>query len=62
MGLLQVLEEMRGNKKGVHALQEFVRVAEQLLTERVKNAPPERNEQKWLPGWKRRLNTYIDVK
>lgn len=58
-GLLQVLEEMRGNKKGVHALQEFVRAAEKLLTERVKNAPPERNEQKWLPGWKRRLNTYI---
>ncbi|MDP8216732.1 MAG: hypothetical protein P9L98_05395 [Candidatus Kaelpia imicola] len=60
-GLLQVLEEMKGNKRGTQVLQEFVQVAEKLLTERVKNAPPRRNEQKWLPGWKRRLNTYIDV-
>ena len=59
-GLLQVLEEMKGNKRGTQALQEFVQVSEKLLTERVKNAPPGRNEQKWLPGWKRRLNTYSD--
>lgn len=61
-GLLQVLEEMKGNKRGARgALPEFVRVAEKLLTERVKNALPGRNEQRWLPGWKRRLNTYIDA-
>lgn len=60
-GLVQVLEEMEGNKRGVQAVQEFVQVAEKLLTERVANAPPERNEQKWLPGWKRRLNTYIEA-
>jgi hypothetical protein len=60
-GLLQVLEEMKGNKRGMQAIQEFVQVSEKLLTERVKNAPPRRNEQKWLPGWKRRLNAYIDA-
>lgn len=60
-GLLQVLEEMKGKKRGIQALQEFVRVSEKLLTERVNNAPLGRNEQKWLPGWKRRLNSYIDA-
>lgn len=59
-GLLQILEGMKGKEKGVKALQEFAEAAERLLTERVNNAPAERNEQKWLPAWKRRINTYIN--
>jgi len=61
-GLLQVLERMNGSEDGALAVHEFVRAAEQTLTERVNNSPPERNEQKWLSGWKKRLNTYIQAK
>ena len=55
-GLLQVLETMptTGN-----ALPEFARAADTVLTRRVHNAPPARNEAKWLPGWRNRIKTYI---
>jgi len=59
-GLLQVLERMKGSEAGESAIREFVRAAEGLLEERVINSPPGRNEERWLPGWKNRLNTYID--
>ncbi len=54
-GLLQVLETMptSGN-----ALPEFAKAADTVLTRRVKNSPPARNESKWLPGWRNRLATY----
>jgi hypothetical protein len=55
-GLLQVLEGMR---EAPDVLSEFVRVAENLLETRVRNSPPARNEQKWLPGWKRRVRSYL---
>jgi hypothetical protein len=58
-GLLQVLEEMNGTETGISALKEFVEAAEKVLARRVENSPPERNEKRWLPGWKNRLNTYI---
>ena len=54
-GLLQVLEEMTGNE---HPLQEFSASAKAVLVRRVKNAPPERNESRWLPGWIKRVNSY----
>jgi hypothetical protein len=57
-GLLQVLEEMKGTGSGPEALQEFCKAARAVLTRRVANAPKERNEQKWLPGWEKRINTY----
>lgn len=57
-GLLQVLQGMSGQEEGKEALREFAASAEARLVERVENAPPERNEQRWLPGWKRRLRTY----
>ncbi len=60
-GLLQVLERMKGSEDGVLAVNEFVQVAETLLTERVHNAPLERHEEQWLPGWKNRLHTYTDT-
>jgi hypothetical protein len=55
-GLLQVLETMPATGK---ALPEFARAADAVLTRRVQNAPPARNEAKWLPGWRNRLQTYL---
>lgn len=57
-GLLQVLEEMQGTKKGGVALCDFAKAAETVLTRRVMNSPAERNEQRWLNGWKNRVNYY----
>jgi hypothetical protein len=56
-GLLHVLENMKGTSPH-KAPEEFVFCAKRLLTQRVKNAPPARNESRWLPGWKNRLDTY----
>jgi hypothetical protein len=55
-GLLQVLETMPSTG---NALPEFARAANAVLTRRVQNAPPARNEAKWLPGWRNRLQTYL---
>lgn len=53
-GLLQVLENMHDDKQ---AMPEFVRSADFVLNRRVKNAP--REEARWLPGWRNRLQTYL---
>lgn len=58
-GLLQVLEEMDGTETGISAVNQFVGAAGEVLARRIQNSPPERNEKRWLPGWKNRLNTYI---
>jgi len=58
-GLLQVLSEMRDEKEAPDVIKEFVETANRILVERVNNSPSERNEQKWLPGWQKRLNTYL---
>jgi len=55
-GLLQVLTEMHGTGPG--AAHEFADAASAVLTRRVKNAPPARNEEQWLPGWKNRVHAY----
>lgn len=39
-------------------LDAFVASAKETLTERVKNAPSERHEERWLKGWFNRLDTY----
>jgi hypothetical protein len=57
-GLLQVLENMHGASNGPSAVEEFARSASAILTRRVKNSPPERNESRWLPGWINRVNSY----
>jgi len=57
-GLLQVLETMEDTPAGPKALAAFAQAADTVLTRRVNNAPPERNEQRWLPGWRVRLQTY----
>ena len=56
-GLLQVLETMPA--AGL-PLSGFAKAADQVLTRRVSNSPPARNEAKWLPGWRNRLETYLD--
>jgi hypothetical protein len=58
-GLLQVLEQMKG-KEAAGALFEFSRSAEFVLTRRVHNAPAERREERWLPGWINRTKTYYN--
>jgi hypothetical protein len=55
-GLLQVLQQMQGSAV---TLENFVDSAGIVLARRVANAPPERNEQRWLAGWKNRLLTYL---
>ena len=54
-GLKQVLEEMRGQPP---ANVDFAAAAARVLERRVRNAPPERREQRWLPGWMRRVDSY----
>lgn len=55
-GLLQVLQEMPSYSHD--PLVEFVNSAKNILWQRVKNSPPERQEERWLPGWLNRLDTY----
>jgi hypothetical protein len=55
-GLKQVLEEMQDNPD--NALEEFIKTAKLLLEQRVRASPPERHEEKWLPGWLARVDRY----
>ncbi len=57
-GLLQVLEGMRGEPSGGAAVGEFGASAARVLARRVGNAPPARNEAKWLKGWTARVSAY----
>jgi len=57
-GLLQVLSLMRGEQPGVEAISGFADAADTLLTQRVAHAPDARQEERWLPGWRKRLQTY----
>ncbi|GLI56691.1 hypothetical protein PM10SUCC1_22050 [Propionigenium maris DSM 9537] len=57
-GLLQILEGMEGTSKGREALEEFRKEAKFVLKRRVDNSPKERGEERWLPGWYRRIDTY----
>lgn len=57
-GLLQVLNEMSGSEIGYPAVEEFIQSAKKILARRVENAPPERNEKRWLKGWFNRLDGY----
>ncbi|TRZ49061.1 MAG: hypothetical protein D4S01_09275 [Dehalococcoidia bacterium] len=58
-GLLQVLMEMQDEYIAPDAIREFSESADRVLTRRVNNAPTERNEQRWLNGWRSRLKTYF---
>ncbi len=54
-GLLQVLECMSDTE---NPKAEFARCAKKVLTQRIENSPKARNEQKWLKGWFKRIDTY----
>jgi hypothetical protein len=54
-GLLQVLESMRREGGGIAA---FSEAAAEVLERRVRLAPPERGETRWLSGWKARVRAY----
>jgi hypothetical protein len=56
-GLLQVLEAMPAEGD---ASREFSQAAKAMLARRVRNAPPERHEERWLPGWDARVERYAD--
>lgn len=58
-GLLHILTAMKGEEGGQEALEEFVMIAELALNERVNNAPVDRQEEKWLPGWRNRVKSYL---
>lgn len=55
-GLLQVLEHMNSNEQ--NRLKAFAESAKAMLSRRIKNAPPERGEERWRKGWNVRLETY----
>ena len=57
-GLLQVMQEMQHSNP---TLENFIAAASYVLERRVTNAPPEREEQRWLSGWKNRLQTYLPM-
>ena len=54
-GLLQALETMDEGEP----VRAFADAAKAVLARRVKNAPPERREERWLPGWKNRVDGYV---
>ena len=58
-GLLQVLEGMTGENNGPAAVKSFAESAKTVLKNRVRNSPPARNEARWLPGWLKRVETYV---
>jgi len=58
-GMLQVLEHMTVGQSGLTAIQAFSDAADAMLTRRVALSPPQRNEQRWLPGWRKRISTYM---
>lgn len=59
-GLLQVLQGMTDSPSGTAAVAAFVKSADAALTRRVANSAPARDEARWLPGWRKRLLTYLD--
>ncbi len=57
-GLLQVLGGMDNVPSGPAAATEFAASAKRVLSRRVSNSPPARNEKQFLPGWHNRCDTY----
>ena len=58
-GLLQVLEGMTDENDGRKPVKNFAESAKTVLKNRVRNSPPGRNEARWLPGWLKRVDTYV---
>ncbi len=60
-GITQVLLEMKGEKPGREAIEEFAQKAAIVLRRRVANAPKHKKEHRWLKGWMVRINSYLDA-
>ncbi|TPW20692.1 MAG: hypothetical protein FD126_1422, partial [Elusimicrobia bacterium] len=58
-GLLQVLEAMPDTVPGERAVADFSESARKVLERRVALSPPARGESRWLPGWTKRVATYL---
>lgn len=62
-GLISVLRQMPAPQQAAisskQTVQQFVKAAKQRLTLRTQLAPKERNEQRWLKGWFKRLDGYL---
>ena len=58
-GMLQVLESMSVQQASLQTIEAFASAADMMLTRRVALSPPSRHEQRWLPGWRKRLATYV---
>jgi hypothetical protein len=59
-GLAQVLLTMQPTAAGPRALEAFRVAAEDVLLQRIANAPTERREARYLSSWRERLNTYYN--
>ncbi|MFM7182104.1 MAG: hypothetical protein ACKO2G_11660 [Verrucomicrobiales bacterium] len=57
-GLLQVLQEMRGQPRGQAAVKEFSLSSDRVLARRIANSPPARGEERWRAGWHNRCMRY----
>ncbi len=57
LGIGHFIKEMPGDVKD--PLLAFAETAKRILKRRVQNAPPERHEERWLPGWLKRIDSYI---
>lgn len=60
-GLLQVLENMRGQGTGKQAMIEFANSAKTILKNRVAQSKSKSTEEKNLHGWYKRIDTYYSV-
>jgi hypothetical protein len=56
-GLKQVIDEMP--EDAADPLMAFTQAAKAVLKRRVQNAPPQRREERWLPGWLGRVEGYL---
>lgn len=59
-GLVQVLEGMKFAPAGSSLLQAYVWSAKHALIRRVEHSPLAYHEERWLAGWFKRLNTYLE--
>jgi len=57
-GLLQVLLEM--DTQTDNPQKAFADAAKNVLSKRIKNAPPDRNESRWEKGWFKRVESYAE--
>jgi hypothetical protein len=54
----RLLTFLAGNGAALPEMLEYSAGGDRVLTRRVANSPPERHEERWLPGWRARVRTY----